>query len=223
MLVVLLAMPAAAQAAPVLDQEQSVTTGHGFLVGTLPLPAEQSVAQTFTAGLTGTLDHVDLFLFHFSGSGPITVEITTVVAGVPSGEVLASTTIAALSVSPYPDFAYATATFAAPASVVAGTQYAIVASSSGAYAWAAASEDVYARGQAYAKQGTAPALPWTPSADLPDMTFRTWVTVAPRLPATAVQCKNGGWRTFEVFKSQGDCVSFVATHGRNAPANPPST
>lgn len=35
------------------------------------------------------------------------------------------------------------------------------------------------------------------------------------------QCKNGGWETFDdsmgiaAFRNQGDCVSYVATHGRN--------
>jgi hypothetical protein len=50
------------------------------------------------------------------------------------------------------------------------------------------------------------------------------VTVqAAALPASKHQCKNGGWRSFGVFKNQGDCVSFVASGGRNAPANnPPS-
>jgi hypothetical protein len=37
---------------------------------------------------------------------------------------------------------------------------------------------------------------------------------APTLPSTKEQCKNGGWRTFGVFKNQGDCVSFVATDRR---------
>jgi hypothetical protein len=32
---------------------------------------------------------------------------------------------------------------------------------------------------------------------------------APPLPTSKEQCKNGGWRTFGVFKNQGDCVSFV--------------
>ena len=27
---------------------------------------------------------------------------------------------------------------------------------------------------------------------------------------------NGGWQAFG-FKNQGDCVSFVATHGKNEP------
>ena|SRR5215216_3183968 len=33
------------------------------------------------------------------------------------------------------------------------------------------------------------------------------------LPTIADQCKNAGWRTYGVFKNQGDCVSFVATSG----------
>ena len=39
-------------------------------------------------------------------------------------------------------------------------------------------------------------------------------------PTTTAACKNGGWKTFNnpAFKNQGDCVSFVATGGRN-PAN----
>jgi hypothetical protein len=38
------------------------------------------------------------------------------------------------------------------------------------------------------------------------------------LPATKEECKNGGWRSFPGFKNQGDCVSFVATGGKNPPA-----
>jgi hypothetical protein len=42
----------------------------------------------------------------------------------------------------------------------------------------------------------------------------------PEKPTTKDQCKNGGWQTFNgiyTFKNQGDCVSFVATGGKNAP------
>jgi hypothetical protein len=39
------------------------------------------------------------------------------------------------------------------------------------------------------------------------------------LPTSKEQCKDGGWRNFGVFKNQGDCVSFVATGGKNPPAN----
>jgi hypothetical protein len=29
-------------------------------------------------------------------------------------------------------------------------------------------------------------------------------------PTSKARCKNGGWRTFRVFKNQGDCVRFVS-------------
>jgi hypothetical protein len=41
------------------------------------------------------------------------------------------------------------------------------------------------------------------------------------LPTSKDECKKGGWRTFGVFKNQGDCVSFVATRGKNQPAQTP--
>jgi hypothetical protein len=55
------------------------------------------------------------------------------------------------------------------------------------------------------------------------MTLQGTLTVddAP-LPTTKRQCKKGGWRDFEVFKNQGDCVSFVATGGKNPPSGSPS-
>jgi hypothetical protein len=45
------------------------------------------------------------------------------------------------------------------------------------------------------------------------------ITDAPPLPTSKDQCKNGGWRNFGVFKNQGDCVSYVATGGKNPPRN----
>lgn len=42
-------------------------------------------------------------------------------------------------------------------------------------------------------------------------------TPAPVLPTAAGQCKKGGWLSFGVFKNQGDCVSYVATKGKNGP------
>jgi hypothetical protein len=44
------------------------------------------------------------------------------------------------------------------------------------------------------------------------------ITDTAALPTTKEQCKKGGWRSFGVFKNQGDCVSFVATGGKNPPA-----
>ncbi|HEX5247719.1 MAG TPA: hypothetical protein VFW41_11385 [Gaiellaceae bacterium] len=34
---------------------------------------------------------------------------------------------------------------------------------------------------------------------------------------TPLSCKNGGWQTYGIFKNQGDCVSYVATDGKNPP------
>lgn len=44
------------------------------------------------------------------------------------------------------------------------------------------------------------------------------VAVEAVLPTTKEQCKNGGWQAFGIFKNQGDCVSFVATKGKNLPS-----
>jgi hypothetical protein len=37
------------------------------------------------------------------------------------------------------------------------------------------------------------------------------------LPTSKDECKSGGWQSYGVFKNQGDCVSFVATGGKNPP------
>ena len=51
------------------------------------------------------------------------------------------------------------------------------------------------------------------------------VLLVATLPASKDQCKKGGWKTFinvktdqQIFKNQGDCVSFVASQGKNLPA-----
>lgn len=56
----------------------------------------------------------------------------------------------------------------------------------------------------------------TPTAT-PTWTHTPTVTPTP-FPTSADECKDGGWQTFGYFKNQGDCVSFVATKGRNGPA-----
>jgi hypothetical protein len=45
------------------------------------------------------------------------------------------------------------------------------------------------------------------------------VVDAPPLPTTKDQCRSGDWRTYGVFKNQGDCVSFVASGGKNPTGN----
>ena len=42
-----------------------------------------------------------------------------------------------------------------------------------------------------------------------------------RFPREAIaSVKDGGWRNYSAFTNQGDCVSFVATKGKDPPANP---
>jgi hypothetical protein len=50
--------------------------------------------------------------------------------------------------------------------------------------------------------------------------FQATVTfsTAPPAPTNKDQCKNGGWQSFGGFKNQGDCVSFVASGGKNQPS-----
>jgi hypothetical protein len=46
----------------------------------------------------------------------------------------------------------------------------------------------------------------------------TPVALSPTRPSTKDQCLKSGWQSFGVFRNQGDCVSFVATGGKNQPA-----
>jgi hypothetical protein len=46
---------------------------------------------------------------------------------------------------------------------------------------------------------------------------RAVVFDAPLLPTSKDQCKDGGWLNFPQFKNQGNCVSFVASKGKNQP------
>ena len=56
------------------------------------------------------------------------------------------------------------------------------------------------------------------SATLDSQTVSTTATfTTPPVPTSTAQCKNGGWQSYGTFKNQGDCVSFVATRGKNQP------
>src|SRR5262249_59426936 len=76
----------------VLDQSQTATSA-----GATPVDSDMALAQTFTAGITGNLDQVDLFLIGGS-PGDLTVRIEGVSGGSPDdGNVLASVTVPAAS------------------------------------------------------------------------------------------------------------------------------
>jgi hypothetical protein len=66
---------------------------------------------------------------------------------------------------------------------------------------------------------TFPSVPRFP--DFANETGDVVVTDTLPFPTSKDQCKSGGWRTFGVLRNQGDCVSFVATGGKNPPASSP--
>jgi hypothetical protein len=175
------AFPAAA-AAGTLDQQQPLAPGTGLQVQSM-----QSVAQTFTAGLSGGLDQVDVNLLA-AGTGvtlPLTVEIRNASGGSPGSTVLATASVPPAAVTT--TAAFVPVTFATPAPVTAGTQYAIVAYSADVsphiWSWSDAAMDPYPAGASYFQPASPPSAgSWT-SFPGPDQTFKTYVAVPPKPPA----------------------------------------
>jgi len=87
-LVVLLALSSSALSGPVLDQHQDSTDG------ATSVSPWKSVGQTFTAGLSGILDHIELGVDVYEISGPMMVDIRDVDAGAPGSAVLGTAGVA---------------------------------------------------------------------------------------------------------------------------------
>jgi hypothetical protein len=141
----------------------------------------ESIAQTFTAGLTGGLDRVELLLgFPDSApDAPLTVEIRDVSAGSPGPTVLASGSVAASAVSSTD--AWVPIAFATAAPVRAGTQYSIVAYTSvngtHSYFWAIDFPDPYPAGATFYQTVSPPGPTWTLASLGGDQAFKTYVEV----------------------------------------------
>jgi hypothetical protein len=205
----LLVASGVANAASALDQQEPINEG-AVGVGTEP------GGQTVTAGLSGTLDHVELDLGKNALAEPtlpLNVEIRNVEAGgEPGTTVLASSTVPASSVTTTE--AWVPIVFALPAHVEAGKRYAIVFYTLGAgqYAEGIGNGNPYPAGSSWYSM-TRPPTAWTSFSSVGAYTFKTYVTVAP-LPTFRAQCRNGGWKNFGTkFKNHGQCVKFVITHG----------
>jgi hypothetical protein len=225
LLTILLNAPVPASATGTLDQSQTATSQAAVSAG-----GTSWVAQTFTAGITGGLDQVDLFLFRVGSPGDLTVQIQDVSEGVPSGSILASATVSEASVmqatgGANPPFTWVSVPLSPPAPVTAGTQYAIVLSAPNApaginfYGWSFVSFDPYAAGELMLSRTSGST--WGDFADIfegTDTAFKTYVTPPPALPTSITQCLHRGWLDFPDFKNEGDCVSFVATGGKNQPS-----
>lgn len=90
----------------------------------------------------------------------------------------------------------------------------------------ARSGDVTGILQQYAGQDVVVSIETQAQAFFHTVTVDDVQLLASILPANKDQCKEGEWDTFvnvitgvQIFKNQGDCVSFIATKGKNEPAN----
>ncbi len=174
-----------ANSAVVLDQAYVPPTPPPAVTG---FGAGEYAAQTFTVGVAGTLDHVDVLMHESStGSGDLAIDIRPTSGGVPvenNALVLASGSIASASFPQFPpdqSFAWVSLDVsAANIYVMPGEVLAISmtpASSDGAFGWAGSSFSGYVRGQTFARE---PASSWevNPPSDLiPGFTygFKTYV------------------------------------------------
>jgi hypothetical protein len=154
-----------------LDQQQTDFSG-----GTGTIDSSETSAQTFTAGLSGGIDQVDL---HLESSGvpttAVNVEIRDVSGGNPGVTVLAGQSVPAASIPAAGS--WVTVNFATPALVTAGGQYAIVAYSSPAsvtqhYFWGYGPNS-YAGGSFAYTSSSPPTGPWIPTTV--DLAFKTYV------------------------------------------------
>jgi len=198
-----------AHATDTLDQSQ---TAPGFSV---TVASTQMLAQTFTAGMTGQLDMVSLFLGQQFVAGGGAIQIQSVASGKPSGTSLGATAYSGFIPGGWRDYP-----FGAAVSVTAGTQYAIVVipdSASGNTVWLSSKTDLYAGGQAWS--GTQATNTWSGLAV--DFDFDTWVATgvnqAPVVAAAsnAVSVNEGAVPTNSGTYSDadGDNVSLTASAG----------
>jgi hypothetical protein len=194
-LFLLLVVPATANATGTLDQEQTHHESEAAMGGGPPPEPQNSLAQTFTAGLNGKLGQVELFLYKAAPEPalPLNVEIRTVVGGAPSATVLASAIVPASSVPACCTGAFFPITFTVPAPSVKGTQYAIVAytEDSNFYVWGATTSDVYPGGAAWLSLEVPPTTTWEQFDNSIDLAFKTYVTqVTTKHPTeTTVKCE----------------------------------
>ena len=127
-------VPAAAGAVGTLDQEAPAPSPSAETFVMTNIGPGLSVGQTFTAGLSGVLDQVDLPLFRpASTTVDFSVEIRNVVSGRPGPTVLASATVPAAQVpsGSASDYGWVPVSFTSPPQIDVGSQYAIVAHTNG--------------------------------------------------------------------------------------------
>src|SRR5438045_7631559 len=175
-----LMLTGAAGASGTLDQASTTPNGGGSLLNSSVTKA----AQTFTAGLTGPLTTADLSLGHaFDACDPNldpTLTLETVSSGIPTGTVLAQPTIPESSITATGGSTqFVSVDFPTPATVNAGTEYALVLSTAGAHDCPGSPTTqggyIWGESTSYAGGGSPTFLPCYCSCETGDRLCRTHV------------------------------------------------
>jgi len=167
-------------AAEALDQQQETIDGMQCIIPNPFAACAHGAAQTVTAGLTGDLTAVELFVNrHDLTTEDLVIEIH---AGAPDGALLAtSSPIAPADLLVEPDAGWERFTFPTQANFNAGDVFAIVLPFAPYFStpeferwhWGKSSSDVYLSGVRYDGNGFAGT--WGPWFDGSDLAFRTFV------------------------------------------------
>jgi hypothetical protein len=200
-LVVILIAVDCASAAVILDQEHNSPTS----IADSTNGAVSEVAQTFTVGIAGVLDHIDVSIFQlgsiFATSGDPKLSVYNTTGGVPTGSPLTTVQVSSILV-PFNTPAFVTFDVSAAAIPVSiGQVFAFgvsTLSDPGPYflpddADTGAADD-YTAGAAYRR--TLPNGPWQLLQPFGDHEFRTYVNAVPEpstyaLAAIGVFCMAG--------------------------------
>ena len=220
-----LALAPATVFAGTLDQAQEDTSqGEQWICGPDNGYASEcpiSEAQTFTAGISGLLDEVQLHVIHTEGSDPLTVEIrNTTDSGFPGSQVLATGSIADATTADWQSVDFDTTTI-----VEAGTKYAIVAytDADSLWGWSFQYDDVnnpYDGGHRFTTTGSPPTTGWDATGDA-DNAFRTYVSPSTNLGLTMIgpsSVKKGATLTYILeVDNDGDVAAADVTLTDNLP------
>lgn len=176
-----------AQAASTLDQDIAFSTSDC----NTEVYSGAGIGQTFTAGLSGPLTSVEVFLVDVeerTGTEPgLTVALASTSSGLPVGVALAASTIPDSDVPSVPGVV--TVTFSSPATVTAGEQYAILITTSETYSnykWCGDGADTYSGGTGL--DDSPSDRNWRQTA-YKDMSLRTYVDV-PAAPSNGSRSRS---------------------------------
>jgi hypothetical protein len=204
---------AGSASAGTLDQHQDNADSSPALFGNTDGP--QSEAQTFSPGISGQLDQVDL-MFEKLGNppSPITVEIRSAAGGAPGPLSAVLRTASVPTAGLGGSLAFVSIPISPAVPVTVGTQYAIVAYNNGAVGNAVGVGEMvagnpYAAGTGYANFTSFPPDDnWIDAGVGSDLAFKTYVVPSPATPPNPTpaprkkKCKKKHKRSAESAKKK---------------------